>query len=167
MVDALKDLRLGTKQPFAASRAAIAISGDACCSGSGSGGSRRRQQRMSALEDVALGSVTAGVNRATFIALNALLGLTALSLAALTAVCAAGAAPALAPHAGALFVLSLLLWAAIAFFVGATGLVDAEQQRRELAAGGAVGGTAAAVVAEGTAPAAATAAASGDEKKQR
>ena len=61
------------------------------------------------LDDVAVGSVTGGVNGATFILLNALLGLTVLSLAGLLAACVLGGATALAPHAAALLVLALLL----------------------------------------------------------
>lgn len=91
------------------------------------------------LEDVAIGAVSAGVNKSTFVLLNVLLGFTSLSLAGLTAVCALGESSrrSLAPHAAALLVLSLLLWCAIVSFIGATGLVDAEQQRRELEGEGA------------------------------
>jgi hypothetical protein len=84
------------------------------------------------LDDIATGALTNGVNWATFLALNVLLGLATLSLGALLLV-SIRAAPALVPHAAFLLLLALGLWALVVWFVSAVvGLADPEQQRREL-----------------------------------
>jgi hypothetical protein len=86
------------------------------------------------LEDVVTGALTSGVNVSTFVALNALLLGAVFSLAALLAV-SLRSAPALAPHAAALLVLALGLWALIGWYVVAVvGFTAPEEQRRQLAA---------------------------------
>lgn len=92
------------------------------------------------LEAVAVGALSAGVNAATFLALNAALFGVVLTLVATLAL-AHASRPELVPHLFALLGLATGLWALLVWLVTTVGFADARKQRRELLSpGGEEGG---------------------------
>lgn len=83
------------------------------------------------LRDVVVGSLGHGVNNATFVFLNVIMGL-ALCALMMMLVASFWSYPAMVPHVMVLLALATGLWISINWLLGNLGLVDAEEQEREL-----------------------------------
>jgi hypothetical protein len=77
-------------------------------------------------DDIAEGIFEKGVNKSTFVALNAALGAVVLALLLLLA-SAIASQPSLVPHVIVLLLLACGLWASIAWFCTTVGFSDAQQ----------------------------------------
>lgn len=87
------------------------------------------------LYDVALGAITQGVNRPTWLVINAAVFFLWLTLAGLLYLSFTNAELAwLAPHAGAMLGLCTILGALLNWFIASIGLTSAEEQEKSLIA---------------------------------
>lgn len=84
--------------------------------------------QMGFFDDIADGIFQKGVNRSTFIALNGAFGAFVLALF-LLGVAASASHPALVPHVAVMVLLTLGLWASIAWFCTTIGFQDSRQQQ--------------------------------------